>query len=301
MRRRGVRERTRVGARLRIRMPPALAGALLAAVTITGAAASPRFDPKCRVQSVVFGANGKSTPLGSLRRGDHVRVTFVVPAGCVDRLTFASFRAPPPAFDGSRLSQQVLISKDTGVFREGQHSLEVDVFGSPDECSATPTFAPLAEPNIPPKMKTGLRRLMRTSPEFRERMREAVRAKVTAGHGANQSGPYDSTCDGSPSQNGNGDGRAVGEPCAGCVGNADEKNPLGQVSNGPDAGYECDDNHGVGRGNPAHSGCQNFQVDFSYGPQVDDLTGAQAYGPGLIAAVFCDTSIPVCYVTDHTS
>jgi hypothetical protein len=83
------------------------------------------------------------------------------------------------------------------------------------------------------------------------------------GNGANQGGPYDSTCDGSPSANGNGNGQATGKPCAGCVGNADDKNPgaasgKGQYPNGSDhnAGYECDRNHGIGRTNPAHTGCQ---------------------------------------------
>jgi hypothetical protein len=60
------------------------------------------------------------------------------------------------------------------------------------------------------------------------------------------------------SANGNGRGAAVGRPDAGSVGNADGKQPRGQL---PDAatdgnrGYECDGNAGVGRGNPAHSGC----------------------------------------------
>jgi hypothetical protein len=77
------------------------------------------------------------------------------------------------------------------------------------------------------------------------------------GNGANHSGPYDNTCDGSPSGNGNGGGQATGKPCAGCVGNADDKNPKGQMPNGSDhnAGYECDRNHGIGRTNPAHTGC----------------------------------------------
>jgi len=49
----------------------------------------------------------------------------------------------------------------------------------------------------------------------------------------------------------------VGKPCAGCVGKADNKNPQGQRPNGSDhnAGYECDRNHGIGRTNPAHTGC----------------------------------------------
>jgi hypothetical protein len=83
-----------------------------------------------------------------------------------------------------------------------------------------------------------------------------------SGNGANHSGPYDNTCDGSPSLNGNGNGAATGKPCAGCVGNADDKNPQGQYPNGSDhnAGYECDTNHGVGRTNPAHTGCKTTTV-----------------------------------------
>ena len=70
-------------------------------------------------------------------------------------------------------------------------------------------------------------------------------------------GAYCSTRDGSPSMNGNGGGKATGKPCAGCVGKADNKNPKGQAPDGSDhnAGYECDRNHGIGRTNPAHTGC----------------------------------------------
>src|SRR5207302_4419760 len=70
-------------------------------------------------------------------------------------------------------------------------------------------------------------------------------------------GAYCSTRDGSPSLNGSGTGAATGKPCAGCVGKADNKNPPGQQPNGTDAnaGYECDRNHGIGRTNPAHTGC----------------------------------------------
>jgi hypothetical protein len=77
------------------------------------------------------------------------------------------------------------------------------------------------------------------------------------GHGANTHGSYDSTRDGSASQNGKGDGQANGKPCAGCVGKADNKNPKGQYPDGTDhnAGYECDRNQGVGQSNPAHTGC----------------------------------------------
>lgn len=79
------------------------------------------------------------------------------------------------------------------------------------------------------------------------------------GHGANTRGVYDSTCDGSPSLNGNGNGSAVGRPCAGCVGKADYKNPKGQMPNAlldGNRGYECDNNQGIGKTNPAHTGCK---------------------------------------------
>jgi hypothetical protein len=87
-------------------------------------------------------------------------------------------------------------------------------------------------------------------------------SKADANHGGANgqcpSGPYCSTRNGSPSLNGNGGGKAVGKPCAGCVGKADNKNPKGQNPNGSDhnAGYECDRNHGIGRSNPAHTGCK---------------------------------------------
>jgi hypothetical protein len=71
-------------------------------------------------------------------------------------------------------------------------------------------------------------------------------------------GTYCSTRDGSASQNGN--GNANGKPCAGCVGKADNKNPPGQEKQDPagtfpNNGYECDNNNGVGKTNPAHTGC----------------------------------------------
>ncbi len=76
----------------------------------------------------------------------------------------------------------------------------------------------------------------------------------------NDGDPYDSTCDGSPSENGKGEGNATGKPCAGCVGAADNKNPQGQLPNGsdPNSGYECDANQGVGQTNPAHTGCDVY-------------------------------------------
>ena len=92
------------------------------------------------------------------------------------------------------------------------------------------------------------------------------------GNGANDGGGYQSTCD--PNDFGgngqeSGPGNHTGKPCAGCVGNADDKNPPGQTPDGSDSnsGYECDGrdrrtqgqkgngNHGIGDENPAHTGC----------------------------------------------
>ncbi len=108
--------------------------------------------------------------------------------------------------------------------------------------------------------------------------------------GANQAcGSYCSTKDqGQPSGNGNGNGNATGRPAAGEVGNADDKNPPGQ-SAGPESdgnsGYECDNNNGVGKGNPAHSGCEgqggsNTAGAGSGGNAAGAGSGAGVYGSG---------------------
>ena len=95
-------------------------------------------------------------------------------------------------------------------------------------------------------------------------------------------GPYCSTYDGSPSDNGNGNGNAVGRPAAGAVGKADNKNPPGQMPNGSDrnAGYECDSNHGIGRTNPAHTGCAK-----SVAPSVVPSVVPSAVTPGRVLGV----------------
>jgi hypothetical protein len=94
----------------------------------------------------------------------------------------------------------------------------------------------------------------------------------------NDGDPYDSTCDGSPSQNGNGIGNATGRPCAGCVGAADNKNPRGQFPDGtdPNNGYECDGNNGVGKTNPAHTGCDAYT---GRAPAIEpqEFTGSEAF------------------------
>jgi hypothetical protein len=47
------------------------------------------------------------------------------------------------------------------------------------------------------------------------------------------------------------------------VGQADNKNPPGQLPGGsdPNAGYECDRNQGIGQTNPAHTGCVSGTVN----------------------------------------
>lgn len=107
-------------------------------------------------------------------------------------------------------------------------------------------------------------------------------------HGCDQAagtegGNYHSTCDGSPSQNGNGNGQATGKPCAGCVGAADNKNPPGQAPDGSDHnnGYECDGNNGVGKSNPAHTGCVTEPYSGAVIPVQNDKhsDGSNGNGP----------------------
>ena len=97
-------------------------------------------------------------------------------------------------------------------------------------------------------------------------------APKSSGQGANVSGPYDPSGVGQPS--GNGKGTGGNRPCAGCVGNADDKNPPGQMPGGSDrnAGYECDRNQGIGKTNPAHSGCS----EESSTPLIESLGSPEA-------------------------
>jgi hypothetical protein len=112
------------------------------------------------------------------------------------------------------------------------------------------------------------------------------------GSGANVPGPYDTTCDGTASANGN--GTSTARPCAGCVGNADNKNPKGQLPGPQDKnnGYECDGNNGIAKGNPAHSGCtdqDHYQVDLFRGDYqsanvIQELSKTNRYGSRLLSA-----------------
>ena len=97
-------------------------------------------------------------------------------------------------------------------------------------------------------------------------------------------GTYCSTRHGAKSQNGNGGGKATGKPCAGCVGKADNKNPPGQETSSPGTtfpnnGYECDNNNGIGKTNPAHTGCTSTpSTSTSLAPTPDCTTNPPPAG-----------------------
>ncbi len=82
------------------------------------------------------------------------------------------------------------------------------------------------------------------------------KADCTNAEAGKQGGDYESTCDGTVGRQG-GDGNGK---CAGCDGRADNKNPKGQYKNDRNNGYECDNNGGVAKGNPAHSRCKKPPV-----------------------------------------
>lgn len=189
----------------------------------------------------------------SLTPGTTVSVTFTVPDTCEAgvELTLASYATQSGVFVPGE--PQTLVDFVNQVFPPGTHTITVDV--------PSPGSVGTGHPDC------------------------SVQHDNSQGRGANTSpGPYDNTCDGSASQNGVGSGQANGRPCAGCVGNADDKNPPGQYPNGSDnnAGYECDRNQGIGQTNPAHTGCsgvRGYQVDFAYGPVIPVLGDPSApYG-----------------------
>jgi hypothetical protein len=109
-------------------------------------------------------------------------------------------------------------------------------------------------------------------------------------------GEYCSTRDGSPSRNGEGDGKTTGRPCAGCVGKADDKNPRGQRPNGSDSnnGYECDGNKGIAKGNPAHTGCTPAPVAAPVAPvRTPAVAPAKPAAPAPVAAPVAAPAAPV--------
>jgi hypothetical protein len=243
------------------------------------------FDPECQVVDVVFAVNGSEAPLVALRRGDEVEVRFTVPVGCTNRMNLVSFVAPDPAFDGSRLARQAVFERDVGLLGPGRHSLKVavPVFSGRDahDCTAVPSVES-------DELRAHVRELMDRYPAYREQVRRELREKASVERSS--AGARSCEVAGVSTQR---------RPCNGCVGNADDKEPHGDEPD-DDAGHECDRNHGIGKGNPAHSGCENFQVDFSYRPSHSDADAVRGHGKQLIAGVFCIGATSMCYFTDNT-
>lgn len=192
------------------------------------------------------------TSLSQARPGDVVVAMFAINPQCTTAdVSLASYTSATTAAAGSLafFQGQQLFDSDTGTFPGGTTgTLTVHIPASGGVTSGCPN------PND---------------------------SNVPSGNGANQSGPYNSTCNGSPSQNGNGNGNANGKPCAGCVGNADNKNPPGQLPNATadgNNGYECDNNNGVGKTNPAHTGCgvPHSQTDLAVGSVITTFCPADA-------------------------
>lgn len=257
----------------------ALAGAGLAA-TAGGASAAPA--PTCPsygaagvLESTTIVRTG-SAPIvllgnpdrhfsGAVRPGDTVTVRFHAAPGCGSLpFTLASYRADLSlrTTDPARfLSTQELFQAATTPRSAAQGSTTLTV--------KVPTrLSPSAGPGC-------------TNPHT------ASGSTYSGNGGPGPANPYASTCDGRASGNGNGGGAATGKPCAGCVGNADNRFPPGQAPGGSDAnnGYECDGNSGIAKENPAHTGCtgtDGFQLDFYQGPVIDPLTSAGH--PNVIAA-----------------
>ena len=134
--------------------------------------------------------------------------------------------------------------------------------GSASSSTSTTTSAPAASPSPDPGNSNHSQGNAGTSGTYNSPQPLSNADKNSGGANGGcpgtTKGDYCSTRNGSPSGNGNQTtGKHTGEPCAGCVGKADNKNPKGQFANGSDhnAGYECDRNNGIGKTNPAHTGC----------------------------------------------
>jgi hypothetical protein len=88
-------------------------------------------------------------------------------------------------------------------------------------------------------------------------------------------------------------------PPDGSVGNADDRNPPGQSPGDPNRGYECDDQTGVGDGNPAHTGCQptttvapTTSTPTSPTTSAADVTTTTTASPTTTAAETTTSSAP---------
>lgn len=100
-------------------------------------------------------------------------------------------------------------------------------------------------------------------------------AHAAAGGANTDCGAYCATDVGAPSGNGNAAAHSKGLPGAGTKGKADNKFPPGQSPDGNDNnnGYECDGNRGIGRTNPAHTGCDGGGSGYPGGGGSGGITG----------------------------
>ncbi|MCW2622503.1 MAG: Conserved putative secreted protein [Frankiales bacterium] len=219
-----------------------VAGSAVAGVSGAASAAETCATPLAPLSRAIFSVEGQpvdntNTTLPRLapKPGDTVVVKLTYKAGCSGIwVGLASYRSPTRTFDPKAPTQELYRSDS----RNTNGYLTV----------AVPT-----PPGTPGPDCTNTHDLAQD------------------GTGANVPGPYDTTCDGTASANGN--GSSENRPCAGCVGNADNKNPQGQLPGPQDDnnGYECDGNNGIANGNPAHSGCteqEHWQVDLVAGDRT---------------------------------
>src|SRR3954447_22705339 len=196
------------------------------------------------------------SPPSVLRSGDHIVGTFELNPACdTVVLSAASYVAPSAIFSDDNQKQQVLFDSRSTTFHPNGQSLVV----------TQSVTLPLTNGSAFDTSKCPNSHL--SSPQT-----------FNGNGGSAASGnQYATTCDGRASLNGNGGGNAKGQPCQGCVGNADNKNPKGQFPNGTDAnnGYECDGNQGIAKGTPAHTSCQvYFQLEFVVGPVITNFKQA---------------------------
>lgn len=177
-----------------------------------------------------------------------------------------------PAFAGSENGKKVGHDKDDAeVVTQAATTEKLEEASATDESGATRsgTEESSGETEASSKKSPAVTTQDATDDTKTTTTSETTTSKTTTAATSNQGGnpthgcaqatendgdPYDSTCDGSPALNG---GKVHKNHCAGCVGAADNMNPSGQMPDGSDHnnGYECDGNNGVGKTNPAHSGC----------------------------------------------
>lgn len=113
--------------------------------------------------------------------------------------------------------------------------------------------------------------------------------------------------------NGNGNGKPAphadapddhGKPCDGCVGNADDKQPPGQSANDKNNGYECDGNHGIGQGNPAHSPCPTttsttVKPTVAAAPTTTTTVATAVLGEHFVANATTTSTVPTQVLGEH--